>query len=65
MSAMTRGKYAVPTYRNTDPMVWWKLLNDECRKLGINDRTFDDAQGAFKMGESPSTAAAQFAAMEG
>ena len=65
MSAMTKGQYAVRTHRNTEPSAWWKLLNDECRKLGIADRTFEDAYGSYEVGESPETAAAQFAAMEG
>lgn len=65
MTAMTEGKYAVPTRYNTEPAAWWKLLNDECRKLGLADRTFEDAYGSYEVGESPETAAAQFAAMEG
>jgi hypothetical protein len=56
--------YAVQTYRNTEPSAWWKMLNDECRKLGIAERTFGDAYDAYQMGESPETAAANFKAME-
>ncbi|MHC2481595.1 hypothetical protein [Rhizobium leguminosarum] len=64
MNPTTTGKYAVPTYRNTDRSEWWRQLNEECRKLGIAERTFGDAYDAYEMGESPSTAAAQFAAMD-
>ncbi len=64
MNAMTQGKYAVPTYRNTERMDWWALLNDECKKLGIAERTFGDVWGPYEMGESPASAAAHFKAME-
>lgn len=65
MSKELERAYAVPTYRNTDHSSWWKMLNDECRKLGIADRTFGEAYDAYEVGETPATAAAQFAAMEG
>ncbi|MGQ4813072.1 hypothetical protein ACCZ74_12330 [Agrobacterium vitis] len=57
-------QYQVPTYRNTSRSDWWALLNAECTKLGIAERTFGDVVGPYEMGESPETAAAHFKAME-
>lgn len=52
----------VPTYRNTEFMDWWQMLNRECAKLGLGERPFGEAHDAYEMGESPDTAAAHFAA---
>lgn len=48
---------AVPTYRNTEFMVWWKMFNEECVKLGLPEQGFGVAHGSYEVGETPQTAA--------
>ena len=52
------GKYAVPTYRNTEFLDWWRALNAELAKLNTFEVGFKDARDCYDMGESPDTAAA-------
>ena len=54
----------IPTFRNTEMMDWWKMLNDECRKLGMEARRFGEAQKAYRTGKTPAMAAAEFKAVE-
>jgi len=53
------GKYAVPTYRNTDFMDWWKLLNEALVKRGLGETGWKNARDCYDMGDSPETAAEQ------
>jgi len=48
---------AVPTYKNTEFMDWWKLLNDQLALKGWPEAGFRDAKDNYEMGQSPETAA--------
>jgi hypothetical protein len=46
------------TYRNTKPMVWWKLLNEELARLSLREANFEEVRGYYELGYDPQTAAA-------
>lgn len=48
------------TYRNTESLEWWHMLNAECQRRGIPDRTFEEAYEAYYSGHTPTTAAVYF-----
>ena len=47
----------VITKSNTDFKTWWKLLNEECRKIGVPEPGFCDASATYEMRKSPREAA--------
>jgi hypothetical protein len=51
------GEWSTATKANTEFMDWWKLLDDEGKKLGVLGFGFSDARGAYETGDAPAKAA--------